>query len=285
MDYVIFDLEWNGCFSKKINAYINEIIEIGAVKLNEDLEFIGKFSCLVRPVICRNLSSSVRELTMLTYDEVSKRGVPFDYGYSKFRKFADGCIIMSWSMSDIETLVANLRFHKKLETIPFMKNYADLQQYCHDMLGLSGTNALGLQAAADLLAIDTEDIPHHRALGDSMITALCMKKLYHRAALETYVQKSSEREFYDRLFFHTYSIEEDSEFIDLEAVFFNCPECGARCNARGELKAKLKGFAAEYECPRCGNSFIGRVSYKRKYDSTVMTKKVIKQVHVSGETE
>lgn len=283
MDYVIFDLEWNGCFSKKLNTHLNEIIEFGAVKLNEKLEITGKFNCLVRPALSTRLSSSVKELTSLTFEEV-KRGVPFDYGYSKFKKFADGCILMTWSTTDIETLVANLQFHKKIRTIPFLKRYADLQIYCHDMLGLSGTNALGLQAAADLLHIDTEDIPHHRALGDSMITALCFKKLYHKAAVESYIQNAGDNGFYERIFFHTCTIEdENSEWIDLSSVFFNCPDCGARCIPQGPLRAKLKGFSTEYTCEHCGSFFTGRVQYKRKYDSTLMTKKIIR--HKVPETE
>ena len=277
MNFVIFDLEWNGCFSKKLNTHINEIIEFGAVKLNEKLEIIGKFNCLVRPFFSTRLSNSVKELTMLTFEEI-KKGVPFDYGYSKFRKFADGCVLMSWSTSDIEVLVSNLKIYKKLEVIPFMKKYADLQQYCHDMLGLSGSNALGLQAAADMLSIDTEEIPHHRALGDSMITALCLKKLYHCAALRSYIQDVLHIDFYDRIFFHSYTIEEDDGSLDFAGVFFNCPECGARCSNSRPFIAKLKGFASEFVCTECGYKFTGRLSFKRKYDSTVLSKKVIRHM-------
>ena len=275
MDFVIFDLEWNGCFSKKINSYINEIIEFGAVRLNEDLEITGKFNCLVRPVISTRLSSSVKTLTSLSYEDL-QRGVPFDYGYNKFRKFASGCILMTWSKTDLYSLLSNLRFHRKLNTIPFMKQYVDLQRYCHDMLGLSGKNALGLQTAADLLKIDTDEIPHHRALGDSIITALCLSKLYHKAALETYTE-NCEKQFYDELTFRSFSVESlDSEYADLSSVFFNCPECGARCRKKDKWKEKYKGFGAPFICPVCGFSFTGRVTIKRKYDETLLGKKVIR---------
>ncbi len=275
MDFVIFDLEWNGCFSKKINSYINEIIEFGAVKLNESLEITGKFNCLVRPVISTRLSSSVKTLTSLTYEEL-QRGVPFDYGFNKFKKFAAGCVLMTWSKTDIDSLLSNLRFHRRLNIIPFMKQYVDLQRYCHDMLGLSGKNALGLQTAADLLGIDTEDIPHHRALGDSMITALCLRRLYHKAALESYIE-NCEKPFYDELTFRAFSVESlDSEYSDLSSVFFNCPECGARCRRKNKWKEKFKGFGAPFVCPVCDFSFTGRVTIKRKYNNTLLSKKVIR---------
>lgn len=287
MDYVIFDLEWNGCFSKKINSYINEIIEFGAVKLNENLEITGKFNCLVRPVISTRLTSSVKTLTSLTFDEL-KRGVPFDYAYSKFKKFCNNCILMTWSTTDIDSLVSNLQFHKKMNTIPFLKKYADLQIYCHDMLGLSGTNALGLQTAADLLELDTENIPHHRALGDSIITAMCFKKLYHKGAIETYIQDCENPDFYDKIFFHTYTVEDNEDgLIDFDKIFFCCPECGSRCTQKSDFKPKLKGFSADYICERCSYGFVGRVQVKKKYDSLNITKKVLRHRSddISDETE
>ena len=35
MAYVVFDLEWNSGYCKKTKGFINEIIELGAVKLDE----------------------------------------------------------------------------------------------------------------------------------------------------------------------------------------------------------------------------------------------------------
>ena len=41
MKYIILDLEWNSAYSVKESRFINEIIEIGAVKLDENLNEIG----------------------------------------------------------------------------------------------------------------------------------------------------------------------------------------------------------------------------------------------------
>ena len=106
MEYVIFDLEWNGSYSAKVGGYINEIIEFGAVKLNENMEIIGQFSVLVRPDLTKKLSSKVKSLTSLTNEEL-KKGYPFQYAFSKFQKFAKNCIVMTWSTSDIATLQSN----------------------------------------------------------------------------------------------------------------------------------------------------------------------------------
>ena len=58
MNYIVFDLEWNqSSFGKKFSnkKLPFEIIEIGAVKLNSDLQEIGRFNELVRPKVYKNL--------------------------------------------------------------------------------------------------------------------------------------------------------------------------------------------------------------------------------------
>ena len=38
MNFIIFDLEWNNAYNYKLKRGMNEIIEIGAVKLDENLK-------------------------------------------------------------------------------------------------------------------------------------------------------------------------------------------------------------------------------------------------------
>ncbi|UUZ92201.1 hypothetical protein LJK87_43485 [Paenibacillus sp. P25] len=47
MNYIVIDLEFNG--RRHYNVYPMEIIEIGAVKLNEQLEIIDTFQSYIRP--------------------------------------------------------------------------------------------------------------------------------------------------------------------------------------------------------------------------------------------
>jgi len=53
MQYIVLDLEWNGAYSKQAHGYFNEIIEIGAVRLNEQLQPDGKFHVVIRPQLSR----------------------------------------------------------------------------------------------------------------------------------------------------------------------------------------------------------------------------------------
>ena len=47
MNYIIMDLEWNNTYCKKKKGFMNEIIEIGAVKLNSNLDIIDTYSIFV----------------------------------------------------------------------------------------------------------------------------------------------------------------------------------------------------------------------------------------------
>ena len=57
MNFVILDLEWNGTYSRRIKSFINEIIEFGAVKVDEQLHIIDTFEALVRPQVGQAMRS------------------------------------------------------------------------------------------------------------------------------------------------------------------------------------------------------------------------------------
>lgn len=77
MNYIVYDLELN---SKPFKSSIpNEIIEIGAIKLNENLQEIGMFSSFIKPKYFKNffpwLSKKPKllrsKLTVRTVSEMS----------------------------------------------------------------------------------------------------------------------------------------------------------------------------------------------------------------------
>ena len=51
MNFVILDLEWNGTYSRRLKGFMNEIIEFGAVKVDECLHVLDTFDALVRPQV------------------------------------------------------------------------------------------------------------------------------------------------------------------------------------------------------------------------------------------
>ena len=82
MNYIVFDLEWNQSPIGQAGEHPRmpfEIIEIGAVKLDENYNVIDEFSRLVKPKIYTKLHKIIKQ--MLSYDEkdLKKEGVPFKH--------------------------------------------------------------------------------------------------------------------------------------------------------------------------------------------------------------
>ena len=66
MNYIIMDLEWNNSFNKATQKFMNEIIEIGAIKLDDELNQVDTFSELIKPVVSKKLRSRIKTLTNIS---------------------------------------------------------------------------------------------------------------------------------------------------------------------------------------------------------------------------
>ena len=80
MNYIVFDLEWNQSPSGHAGEHPRmsfEIIEIGAVKLNDNFEIVDEFSQLIKPKLYTKLHKYIKDI--LNYDEetLKNEGVPF----------------------------------------------------------------------------------------------------------------------------------------------------------------------------------------------------------------
>ena len=71
MNFVILDLEWNGTYSRRIKSFINEIIEFGAVKVDEQLHIIDTFEALVRAAGGEEDQRQDPTLTSITNEELA----------------------------------------------------------------------------------------------------------------------------------------------------------------------------------------------------------------------
>lgn len=86
MDYIVFDLEWNQSDTgEEENAALLpfEIIEIGAVKLNNDKSLSDRFEQLVRPQVYKKMHYVTQRLIRLQMEELEK-GIPFQEAVSDF---------------------------------------------------------------------------------------------------------------------------------------------------------------------------------------------------------
>ena len=78
MQYIVIDLEWNQPMSYDSAVYrqvgdrlIFEMIQIGAVKLNEQLEVCDSISIPIRPVHYVKIHPRIRKMTQLGPEELA----------------------------------------------------------------------------------------------------------------------------------------------------------------------------------------------------------------------
>lgn len=73
MNYIVFDLEWNQAAdlrTRRASSLLFEIIEIGAVKLNEKREHIDDFHELIRPQVFRTMNQVTGDLIHLKMEQL-----------------------------------------------------------------------------------------------------------------------------------------------------------------------------------------------------------------------
>ena len=275
MTYIVLDLEFNGAFSKRHHRFFNEIIEFGAVKLDENLNMIDTFSELVSPQISKKLNSHVSQLTHIKMNDLKESNNTFTHVLSKFKKFLGDGMLLSWGNSDVLVLMENCRYFYGEETLPFLKAYCNLQSYCEAALDYHDrSRQMGLSTCAELLGIGFEDDTLHRALTDAELTSLCFQKLYRPELFEKYVDVCDER-FYQKITFKNYNIYDLRDpNVNKKEMFFLCDQCGRKAFRRSKWRVKNKTFRAKFRCFRCRREFEGRITVKKCFDSVKMIKRI-----------
>ena len=181
---------------------------------------------------------------------------------------------MSWGDMDIRTLIDNNKSFHDDPHIPFVYYYLDLQAYFMKQKGLPKAKQIGLSNAADLIDEDPEQFVHHRALGDSELTAVCFNAVYDEESFEESVIECDD-DFYKRILFHPYVIKTLKDpLVDHDELACKCLECGKSAFVRNDWKFSGNAFRAVMECPECHNKYRVSVQFKRMYDQIAIKKNV-----------
>lgn len=276
MEFVVLDLEWASVYSPSHQRYINEIIEFGAVKLDDNLKIIDTFSTLVKPTICKKLNSRVKALTHITMDELKTHGISFVQAIEDFADFASGTTLVTWSTSDVIALIENLDYFYPEFYLDFFTNHCDVQPFCEDMLGIHDkAKQASLSTCCSLAGISYDADRLHRALEDARKTSECFVKLYNKKKIKGYILPVNE-DFFRRITFKTRILTSETIHNDnVGKIKFSCPHCDKKIKQKGEWIIKNKSFRAEFFCNKCNAKLIGIVSYKEKFDGLVIRHKVI----------
>ena len=276
MQYVIMDLEWNNVYSIKRGGFINEIIEIGAVRLDGQLHEIDTFSQLIKSQIGKRLRGHVRELTHLTNEDLQS-GSPFTQTMAQFRKWVGNgpVTVLTWGDTDIRVLIENFKLLNGSDTLPFLTYYADLQKIVQAALQLSAAQQTGLSAAAAMLGIGEDGLSLHRALDDSILSAECLRRVFSDALVERFTLPCG-AEFYERLRFKAYVISDiHNPKVDPEQLRCFCDQCGREALQKSDWAFACRAFRAKFFCPHCERLLQHTVRFKQYYDRLDVRSKTV----------
>ena len=278
MYYILMDLEWNDAYCKKLNGFVNEIVEIGAVKLDENFNEIDRFSQIVRSAITNRLSGRFKELTGITNEQMQD-GICFAEALDKYKKWAgNDTVTLTWSNSDLHTLYHNCVNFIGDPNAAEIGKYVDLQKYFQYELSLIGKNQknqISLANAAILFNINFEDESLHRALEDSYIAAAILRKCYVKERFDAFIIDTSDKNFYKRMMYKVHYINDMSEpSINKEQLYINCPKCKNKAKQNSTWRLKKPWFHASFFCENCKLRFKAAVALKKFYDRVEVKKRV-----------
>lgn len=280
MNYVVFDLEWNQGNQAQQTEHADipfEVIEIGAVKLNDKYVMINEFSRLIKPEIYREMHQYTSKLIHLQMEEL-ERGRPFAEVMKDFLEWCgtEEYLFCSWGSLDLTELQRNMRYHNMTPLSDRPIPYLDVQKL-FSLVYEDGKSRRSLETAVDMVQLE-KDIPFHRAFSDAYYTAKLLTgiaeqkpEVLRRISFDTFHPPKTRAEEV-KVQFDTYvkyiSREFDSKaeaFADREVSSSKCYLCHknlrkkirwfspnskhyyclARCDKHGYLKGKLRIHKSE----------------------------------------
>ncbi len=269
MNYIFLDLEWNSAYCRKKEKFVNEIIEIGAVKVNEGLETVSTFTKTIKSQLTKRLASRFKNLTNISNIEM-RQGVYFNEALAEFREWCgNDFILLTWSNSDIYALLENCRLFADCGMINISR-YVDFQKYVQNELKLKGkeiNNQISLLNAALEFNLNTENFAFHRALDDSRVCAEIFKLCFNEERFKDFVIDTENGDYFDRLTYKSYVISDiKSPLIDGKELQFRCKSCSNYAKRISPWVFKNQYFFANFRCKNCGMYFTGKITFKKHYD-------------------
>lgn len=248
MNYIVFDLEWNqgdAPVTVEGKTLTFEIVEIGAVKLNENKEKIGEFSRLIKPQVHKHMHRITGKLIHLTMEDL-ENGEPFPVVADDFLKWCgEDPVFCSWGPLDLTEFQRNLDFFG----MPLLSDrpiaFYDVQKL-YSLAYDDGKSRKALETAVDELKLE-KDIPFHRAMADAEYTAKIFRKLsdkvLQKVSFDTYVTpKSKKQEIH--ITFDNYHKYISREFDSKEDILENIEIMSTKCYlCHKNIKRKVKWFS------------------------------------------
>jgi inhibitor of KinA sporulation pathway (predicted exonuclease) len=177
---IVFDLEftaWDGSMAASWlrPEEFKEVVQIGAVKVDEAFELLETFDVLVRPRINPIMSVFLENLTGITNDDVRARGIDFLEAYRRFISFAGGLPVLAFGRDDL-VLAANFRLYGIREAPPLPPYVNVMEWMTHKGFDMRGRHACDVGPMAGVPFEGRK----HNALHDALSVATGIRALVSR---------------------------------------------------------------------------------------------------------
>lgn len=287
--YVVIDMEWNQAMSSQ-SAVFNklpihlrgEIIQIGAVKLKDDLTPGDEFQVDIKPVYFKKMHYKVEKLTGFDRDRLAG-GMGFKEALAKLRKWCgEDVIFLTWGCDDKGIMEQNIIIHDL--DWDWIDRWVNLQ-VIFNLQTKAGRNQTGLATAMEHFDIQQTRVAHD-ALGDAYNTALICSRLdlldglehYDEAASILSIQPVGEEgdgrpEALEHRAFSGFATR-DAAFEDAAVSAPSCPVCGGSMKPSRWVNQGDKRYMTMCSCKGDG-VFLVRIKFRTAEDDTLTVNRII----------
>lgn len=259
MNYIIFDLEWNQSSTgteEAVEQLPFEIVEIGAVRYNSQMEETGRFCELVRPQVYLEMHKITGQLIHLDMEELLK-GDTFPEVMERFLKWCresggsdeacqEDAIFCTWGTQDLTELQRNMKYFGMEPLAEGPIPFLDIQKL-FSIAYEDRKSRRALEYAVDFLHIP-KDIPFHRAFSDAYYTAKVLAQcsapeILKNVSYDVY-HPPLKREEEIKTRFDTYMKYISRQFADKEEAFQDREVISSKCYlCHRNLRKKIKWFS------------------------------------------
>lgn len=293
MNYVVVDLEWNQAMSSKSSVFnklpihlSGEIIEIGAVKLKEDMTPGEEFTIDVKPVYFRRMHYKVKKITGFDKERLA-HGIAFADALEQFRQWCgEDVTFITWGNDDQRIMEQNIIIHDL--DWDWIAGWINLQLIYNLQTG-GDKNQKSLASAMEHFEIEQTRVAHD-ALGDAYNTALVASKLDMAEGLRLYPDASrilatrmpnykppADPTGPDALSHDCFDGFESkaAAFADSRLTQLACPCCGAETKGQKWVNQGDQRYMNIYTCQEHGAYLVRAKFRKCKEDNTWLANKLV----------
>lgn len=287
MNYIVLDFEWNQSPVKEKSkpGIPFEIIEIGAVKLDENRQITDSFSQIIRPKIYPELHFKTKELTKITEEELAQ-GQDFEDAAMDFLFWCgEDYLFCTWGNMDLTEFQRNLTYYKMLDFLEGPVKYFNLQKIFrlfYDDRHLTSS----LEHAAEYFNIKSSG-DFHRAVNDAAYTAQIFARMDLSLAEKNYTvdyyqypqwKKEEIHLTYDHYYKYISRGYKTKEFAldDREVKATRCFKCGKTAPKKIRwFSSKTKNYYCLAYCSEHGY-IRGKIKLKRMDDGKIIAVKTLR---------